>query len=124
MSNFPWLFFFFSSSRVFGVHVASPAPFGFYLLRPLAVFATAFWCLLYVPGFSQPYVLTLLDMQSGLFWNAFMVDRTSLFFIANWDTAQMNLEEVEGHCNSMANILRQLVKESNWDRKISEVFGC
>ncbi|KAM7214894.1 hypothetical protein V8F06_009720 [Rhypophila decipiens] len=59
----------------------------------------------------------------GLFWNAFMVDRTNLFFIANWDTAQMNLDEVEGHCNTVASILRQLVKEANWDRRISDVFS-
>ncbi|KAM7189121.1 hypothetical protein V8F33_010242 [Rhypophila sp. PSN 637] len=59
----------------------------------------------------------------GLFWNAFMVDRTNLFFIANWDTAQMNLDEVEGHCNTMASILRHLVKEANWDKRISDVFS-
>lgn len=52
-----------------------------------------------------------------------MVDRTNLFFIANWDTAQMNLDEVEGHCNTLAGILRQLVKEENWDRKVCEVFN-
>jgi len=53
-----------------------------------------------------------------------MVDRTNLFFIANWDTAQMNLEEIEGHCNTMASILRQLVKDVNWDKEISDVFYC
>jgi len=62
-------------------------------------------------------------MYSGLFWNAFMVDRTNLFFIANWDTAQMNLEEIEGHCNTMASILRQLVKDVNWDKKVFDVFS-
>ncbi|KAK3324871.1 hypothetical protein B0H66DRAFT_106255 [Apodospora peruviana] len=60
----------------------------------------------------------------GLVWTAFMVDKSNLFFIASWDTAQLSLEEVEGHCNTMASVLRQLVNEENWNKPVAEVFSC
>ncbi|KAM7200352.1 hypothetical protein V8F20_005329 [Naviculisporaceae sp. PSN 640] len=59
----------------------------------------------------------------GLFWNAFMPSDTNLFFTAEWDSAQMNLEEVEGYCDQVADIVNKLMEEQNWDRKINEVFG-
>jgi hypothetical protein len=62
--------------------------------------------------------------HSGLFWNAFMVDKVNLFFIASWDTAQMSHKEIEAHCDSLAGVLRRLADERNWERKVGEVFHC
>lgn len=61
-------------------------------------------------------------MSSGLFWNAFMIDRDNLYFVASWDTTQMNDVEVEGHCDRMADVMRRLGEERNWDRTIGDVF--
>jgi len=61
---------------------------------------------------------------SGVFWNAFMADKTSLFLIATWDTAQMSNVEIEGHCDALGNVLRKLTSESNWDKTVEEVFLC
>ena len=36
----------------------------------------------------------------------------------------MSLDEVDGHCNLLSKILRQLVDDRNWGRKIGQVFGC
>ncbi|KAH6981772.1 hypothetical protein BKA56DRAFT_672572 [Ilyonectria sp. MPI-CAGE-AT-0026] len=58
----------------------------------------------------------------GLFWNAFMIDAVNLYFIASWDTAQMNDREVEGHCDSLAEVMRKLANEDNWEKKVGEVF--
>ncbi|KAF5012017.1 hypothetical protein FDECE_1901 [Fusarium decemcellulare] len=59
----------------------------------------------------------------GLFWNAFMVDSVNLYFIASWDTAQMNDVEVDGHCDSLSDVMRKLADEGNWEKKLSEVFA-
>ncbi|KAH6894497.1 hypothetical protein B0T10DRAFT_436085 [Thelonectria olida] len=58
----------------------------------------------------------------GLFWNAFMIDSVNMYFIASWDTAQMNDQEVDGHCDSLADVLRKLADQNNWDKKVGEVF--
>ncbi|KAM0254509.1 hypothetical protein ACHAQJ_006728 [Trichoderma viride] len=58
----------------------------------------------------------------GLFWSAFMVDQENLFFIASWDTAQLNAEEVDGYCDDLADVMRKLANENNWSRKVGEVF--
>ncbi|KAL9484145.1 hypothetical protein ACSS6W_002934 [Trichoderma asperelloides] len=58
----------------------------------------------------------------GLFWSAFMVDQENLFFIASWDTAQLNAEEMDEYCDALANVMRKLADENNWDRKVGEVF--
>ncbi|KAF4968833.1 hypothetical protein FSARC_3862 [Fusarium sarcochroum] len=58
----------------------------------------------------------------GFFWNAFMVDSINLYFIASWDTAQMNDTEVDGHCDALSDVMRKLGDESNWDKKLGEVF--
>ena len=53
-----------------------------------------------------------------------MADKTSLFLIATWDTAQMSNVEIEGHCDALGNVLRKLTSESNWDKTVEEVFLC
>ncbi|PTD05965.1 putative acyl-CoA synthetase YngI [Fusarium culmorum] len=58
----------------------------------------------------------------GFFWNAFMVDSMNLYFIASWDTAQMNDTEVSGHCDVLSEILRKMGDENNWDKKLGDVF--
>ncbi|UKZ76168.1 hypothetical protein TrVFT333_003864 [Trichoderma virens FT-333] len=58
----------------------------------------------------------------GLFWNAFMVNGDNLFFIASWDTAQLNAEQVDGYCDGLADVMRRLANEENWGRKIGDVF--
>ncbi|KND86927.1 putative acyl-CoA synthetase YngI [Tolypocladium ophioglossoides CBS 100239] len=58
----------------------------------------------------------------GLCWNMFAVGKDNIFFIASWDTAQMNVDEVERHCDNMAKVMRRLAKEANWDRSIADVF--
>ncbi|RKL36318.1 hypothetical protein BFJ72_g8447 [Fusarium proliferatum] len=58
----------------------------------------------------------------GFFWNAFMIDSISLYFIASWDTAQMNDKEVERNCDDLSDVMRKLCDECNWDKKLSDVF--
>ncbi|TFB06737.1 Putative acyl-CoA synthetase YngI [Trichoderma ghanense] len=58
----------------------------------------------------------------GLFWSAFMVDRENLLFIASWDTAQLNAEQVDGYCDDLADVMRRLASEDNWGLKMGEVF--
>lgn len=52
-----------------------------------------------------------------------MIDAVNLYFIASWDTAQMNDKEVDGHCTALADVLRKLGDESNLDKKLGDVFG-
>ncbi|KAH6606165.1 hypothetical protein Trco_005318 [Trichoderma cornu-damae] len=59
----------------------------------------------------------------GLFWSAFMVDRDNLFFIASWDTAQLNAEEVDEYCDDLADVMRSLANEDNWSLKVGDVFS-
>ncbi|KAL7783633.1 hypothetical protein V8C37DRAFT_414662 [Trichoderma ceciliae] len=59
----------------------------------------------------------------GLFWSAFMADEENLFFIASWDTAQLNSEEVDGYCDDLAEVMRSLANENNWSLKVGEVFS-
>ena len=58
----------------------------------------------------------------ALFWNAFLLDSHNMFFIATWDTAQMNAAEIEEHCEGVAGVLRKLVRERNWERTVEDVF--
>ncbi|KAF7560834.1 hypothetical protein G7046_g3320 [Stylonectria norvegica] len=58
----------------------------------------------------------------GLFWNAFMIDSDNLYFIASWDTAQMNDVEVDAHCDRLSEVMRALAQEDNWDKAVGEVF--
>lgn len=51
-----------------------------------------------------------------------MLDSVNMSFIATWDTAQLSLGEVEGHCETMAKLLRKLVREENWGKPVTEVF--
>jgi hypothetical protein len=51
-----------------------------------------------------------------------MVDATNLYFIASWDTAQMNDTEVGGHCDTLSEVMRKLGDENNWDKKLGDVF--
>ncbi|TQW08948.1 AMP-binding enzyme family protein [Cordyceps javanica] len=57
----------------------------------------------------------------GLFWNAFMVDKENLYFIASWDTAQLNGDEVDCYCDRLAEAMRTLANASNWERPLREV---
>lgn len=66
--------------------------------------------------------LTTNTLDSGFFWNAFMIDSINLYFIASWDTAQMNDKEVEGHCDALSDVMRKLCDEGNWDKTLSDVF--
>jgi len=59
---------------------------------------------------------------SGLYWNCCMVDRTNLFVIASWDTAQMSNREVEGYCDGYADVLRRMADLENWDKTLGDVF--
>ncbi|KAJ4326149.1 hypothetical protein N0V84_003199 [Fusarium piperis] len=59
----------------------------------------------------------------GFFWNAFMIDSVNLYFIASWDTAQMNHVEVDGHCDFLSDVMRKLADERNWDKSVGEVFS-
>jgi hypothetical protein len=51
-----------------------------------------------------------------------MVDQDNLFFIASWDTAQLNAEEVDAYCDDLADVMRRLASETNWNRKVGDVF--
>ncbi|KAL7905626.1 hypothetical protein GGI35DRAFT_488268 [Trichoderma velutinum] len=59
----------------------------------------------------------------GLFWSAFMVDGDNVFFIASWDTAQLNAEQVDGYCDGLADVMRKLANEENWGLGIGDVFS-
>jgi hypothetical protein len=62
------------------------------------------------------------EAHSGLFWNVFMVDAESLYFIASWDTAQMNDIQVNECCDLLAEVMRKLGSEENWLRSVGSVF--
>jgi hypothetical protein len=51
-----------------------------------------------------------------------MVDQENIFFIASWDTAQLNAEEVDEYCDDLADVMRKLADENNWNRRVREVF--
>lgn len=51
-----------------------------------------------------------------------MVDAESLYFIASWDTAQMNDVEVNECCDLLAEVMRKLGNEENWHRSVKSVF--
>lgn len=51
-----------------------------------------------------------------------MVDRENLLFIASWDTAQLNAEQVDGYCDDLADVMRRLANEDNLGLKMGEVF--
>lgn len=52
-----------------------------------------------------------------------MVDKENMYFIASWDTAQMNDGDVGECCDCLADVMRKLGDERNWERKIGDVFG-
>lgn len=51
-----------------------------------------------------------------------MLDSANLYFIASWDTAQMNATEVDGHCDALSDVMRKLGDEKNWDKKMGDLF--
>lgn len=51
-----------------------------------------------------------------------MLDKENVYFIASWDTAQMNADEMDGCCDRLANIVRALGSEHNWDKRLRDVF--
>ena len=53
----------------------------------------------------------------------FAVSKDNILFVVSWDAAQMNVDEVERHCDSMADAMRRLDKEANLDRSIAQVFA-
>lgn len=52
-----------------------------------------------------------------------MIDPANLYFIASWDTAQMNDTEVGESCDLLADVMRKLANEENWHLKIGSIFG-
>jgi hypothetical protein len=52
-----------------------------------------------------------------------MIDPANMYFIASWDTAQMNDTEVGECCNLLADVMRKLANEENWHLKVGTVFG-
>lgn len=67
-------------------------------------------------------LVRVLTGTSGLFWNAFMVDHDNLYFVASWDTAQMNDAEVDACCELLADVMRKLGDEGNWEKSVGDVF--
>ncbi|KAI1341227.1 acetyl-CoA synthetase-like protein [Xylariaceae sp. FL0016] len=59
----------------------------------------------------------------GIFWNCCMLDKSSMMIVASWDTAQMNDVEVEGYCDTLADIMRRLADVNNFDKSLRDVFG-
>ncbi|KAM3511740.1 hypothetical protein MY11210_004630 [Beauveria gryllotalpidicola] len=57
----------------------------------------------------------------GIFWNAFMVDKENMYFVASWDTAQLNGDEIDEYCDRLADMLRALAHASNWDSPLRNV---
>ena len=51
-----------------------------------------------------------------------MVDRDNLYFVASWDTAQMNDAEVDACCDLLADIMRKLGDGGNWEKSVGDVF--
>ena len=51
-----------------------------------------------------------------------MIDPENMFFIASWDTAQMNDVEVEACCDLLADVMRKLGDGRNWAKTVGEVF--
>lgn len=65
-----------------------------------------------------------MSFYSGIFWNAFMVDKENMYFIASWDTAQLNGHEIDRHCDFFAEILRGLSNTGNMNRPLKEVISA
>lgn len=63
-----------------------------------------------------------MKIASGLFWNAFMLDKENMYFLASWDTAQMNATEIDYYCDRMAESIRALASSSNWDVPLKDVL--
>ncbi|VUC37003.1 unnamed protein product [Clonostachys rosea] len=61
----------------------------------------------------------LLEFVSRLDWG----DCESLYFVASWDTAQMNDIEVEDFCECMADTMRKMARPDNWNRTVGHLFG-
>ncbi|KAF4595496.1 AMP-binding enzyme family protein [Ophiocordyceps camponoti-floridani] len=59
----------------------------------------------------------------GFCWNMFLAGRDSIFFIASWDTAQLEADEVEQHCDVMADVMRLLSREASWEKPMGQVFA-
>ncbi|KAI0017976.1 acetyl-CoA synthetase-like protein [Xylariomycetidae sp. FL0641] len=60
----------------------------------------------------------------GFFWNCCMLNKTNMMVVASWDSAQMNDDEVDGHCDLMTDVLRRLADPANLDKTLGEVFGA
>lgn len=61
-------------------------------------------------------------MHSGVFWNAFMINKQTMQVLLSWDTAQLNEHEADGHCEFFASILRRLSQTRNLHKSLDEVF--
>jgi hypothetical protein len=51
-----------------------------------------------------------------------LIDKENIYFIASWDTAQMNDIEVSECCDLVAEVMRKLASEENWHQTIGSVF--
>lgn len=61
-------------------------------------------------------------MTSGLFWNAYATDAEHIFFVASWDTAQMNDDEVNAQCDTLAELMRRICREAEWETKVARLL--
>ena len=60
---------------------------------------------------------------SGVFWNAFMVDKNTMQVVLSWDTAQFNEQEAEGYLDEYIGIVRRMAQAQNLDTPLGELFG-
>jgi hypothetical protein len=52
-----------------------------------------------------------------------MMNSEELCVLAMWDDAQMGLEEVKGHVNSLNEIVRWITEPQNWEEPIGTFLG-
>lgn len=50
-----------------------------------------------------------------------MFDKENMYFVASWDTAQLNGDEIDEYCDRLAEMLRALAHSSNWHSPLKNV---
>jgi hypothetical protein len=61
---------------------------------------------------------------SGFFWEGGMTGAEELCILASWDDAQLSLEEVEGHVESLNKIVQWIIEPDNWSKPVGEILGA
>ncbi|KAJ2892510.1 hypothetical protein MKZ38_009694 [Zalerion maritima] len=77
------------------------------------------------PLFFLDRNITNIDLtinRSGLLWNACHLDKSNLFLVASWDTAQMNDRQVNSLAEGLADILRRLCNLENLDASVTDLL--